>query len=114
MLIFKFSEFRTDDKFLVVTLFHTTYDLRIDTEALRDCDDLLGMLRREIDLKTVTHVEHLVHLGPIGAALLVDCSEKWRYREKIVLDDTDVVADEMQNLGLSSARAMHHTMNLRT
>ena len=98
----------------MITLFHTTYDLCIDTEALRDCDDLLGMLRREIDLKTVTHVEHLVHLGPVGTALLVDCPEERRYREEIVLDDADVVAYEMQDLGLSTARAVYHSMNLRT
>ena len=98
----------------MVTLFHTTYDLRIDTEALRDGDDFLGMLRREIDLQTVTHVEHFVHLRPVCAALLVDCPEKRRYREEIVLDDADVVADEMQNLGLSSARAMYHAMDFRT
>ena len=33
-LILKFSEFRTDDKFLVVTLLDTTNDLSIDAEAL--------------------------------------------------------------------------------
>ena len=60
-LIYKLSEFRADDKFLVVALLHSSYDLRVDTEALRDLDDLLGMLRRKINLETMAHVEHLVH-----------------------------------------------------
>ena len=98
----------------MVTLLHAAHYLRIDAEALRNGDDLLGMLRREIDLKTVTHVEHLVHLGPFGTALLVDCPEERRYREEIVLDDADIVTHEMQDLGLRSTRTMNHSVNLRT
>ena len=51
----------------------------------------------------MTHIEHLVHLCPICAALLMDSSEERWYREEIILDDADVVAHEMKNLGLSTA-----------
>ena len=44
-LINKFSEFRTDYKFLVVTCLYTAYDLCIYPETLRDLDDLFSMLR---------------------------------------------------------------------
>ena len=39
------SEFRADDKFLVVTLLDTADNLRVYAEALRDGDDLVCMLR---------------------------------------------------------------------
>ena len=102
-LIFKFSEFGTDDEFLMVTFFYTAYDLSVDSEALGDRDDLLGMLGCEIDLKTVSHVEDLVHFCLVCAALLVDRPEKRRNREEVVLDHADVVSHEMQDLCLSSA-----------
>ena len=35
MLIFKFSEFRTDDKFLVIALFYATNDLSVYADADR-------------------------------------------------------------------------------
>ena len=99
-LINKFSEFRTDDEFLVVTLLYSADDLSVDSEALGDCDDFLSMFRRKIDLKTMTHIEHFVHLGPVSAALLVNGLEERRNREEVILDDADVVADEMKDLGL--------------
>ena len=114
ILIYKLTEFRTDDKFLVVTLLYAADDLSVDTETLGDSDDFLRMFRRKIDLEAMTHVEHLVHLGPIGAALLMNGLEERRNREKIVFDDADVVADKMKNLGLSSTRAVYHSMNLWT
>ena len=112
MLVNKFSEFRTDDEFLVVTSLYSADDLCVYTEALRDLDYLLGVLWRKVNLETMTHVEYLVHLCPVCAALLVDSLEKRRYREEVVLDHTDVVAYEMKDLGLSAARAVNHTMDL--
>ena len=42
--IHELSEFRADNKFLVVTLLDTADNLRVNAEALRDGDDLLSML----------------------------------------------------------------------
>ena len=39
------SEFRADDKLLMVALFNATDNLRVYAEALRDGDDLVCMLR---------------------------------------------------------------------
>lgn len=44
---------------------------------------------------------HLVHLLPVGFALLVDEVEEGRDREQIVLDDMQIL-DEVQRLGLST------------
>ena len=87
----------------MVALLYSSDDLSVDTEALRDLDNLLGVLWREVYLETMTHVEHLVHLSPVCAALLVDSLEERRYREEIVLDHTDVVAHEMEDLCLGTA-----------
>ena len=70
MLIDKFSEFRTDDKFLAsCALLHATYNLCVNTEALGNLDNLLSMLWRKIYLHTMTHIEHLRPLGPVCTAL---------------------------------------------
>ena len=103
MLIDKFSEFRTDDKFLVVALLYAAYDLSIDTETLRYLDDLLRMLWGKIHLHTMTHIEHLIHLCPVSTALLMNSLEEWRNREKVVLDHAAVVTDEMKDLCLCTA-----------
>ena len=87
----------------MVALLYPSDDLSVDTEALRDLDHLLGVLWREVYLETMTHVEHLVHLGPVCAALLVDSLEERRYREEVVLDHTDVVAHKMKDLCLRAA-----------
>ena len=72
------------------------------------------MLRRKINLQAMAHVEHLVHLTPVGVALLLDCAEQGRYREEVILDDAAVVAHKMEHLGLCPTGAVHHTVNLRT
>ena len=69
------------------------------------------MLLGEVDLHAVSHVEDLVHLCPVGAALLLDCLEQRRDGEQIVLDDTYSI-DEVQHLGLCPARAMHHAVDV--
>ena len=88
-----------DVELLLVTGLYTTYDLCVDAEALANLDDALCLVGREVDLHAVTHVEHLVHLGPVGMALLVDGLEEGRHGEHVVLDDVQVV-DEVQDLCL--------------
>ena len=60
----------------------------------------------------MSHVEHLVHLLPVGAALIVNCSEKRWDGEHVVLDDTAVVANKVKNLCLSSTCAVYHSMDV--
>ena len=66
VLILELSEFTLDEKALLA-FFNVTHNLGIDIEALREGDDLLSNLWTNVDLHAVTHVEHLVHLLPIGA-----------------------------------------------
>ena len=85
--------------------------LRVDVETLGDGDDLVGILGTDIDLQTVTAVEDLVHLAPVGTALLGDDAEEGRDGEHVVLDDAAVVAHKMQHLCLGAARAMYHAVD---
>ena len=87
----------------MVASLNTANHLSVNTEALRDLDHLLSMLRREVNLESMTHIEHLVHLSPVSTALLMDSLEERRYREEVVLDDAHVVAYEMEDLGLCTA-----------
>ena len=60
----------------------------------------------------MTAVEHLVHLFPVGAALLADhLKQRWN-REHVVFDHLAVIPYEMQHLGLCATGAVHHAMNL--
>ena len=61
------------------------------------------MFRREVDLETVSHVEHLVHFRPVSSALLMDSPEKRRYREQVILYHTHIISYKMQYLGLRTA-----------
>ena len=89
----------------MVTCLDTSYDLRIDTETLGNGNHLLRMLRREVNLEAMTHIEHLVHLSPISTALLMNGLEERRNREKIILDYADIVTHKVKDLGLGAARA---------
>ena len=102
-LVNEFAELRTDNQLLVVTSLNTAYNLSVDTEALRDLDHLLSMLWREVNLETMTHIEHLVHLSPISAALLVNRLEERWYREEVVLDHADIITNEVKDLCLCTA-----------
>ena len=62
----------------------------------------------------MTHVEYLVHFLPVGLAMLLNEAEQWRNGKHVVLDNTAVVAYEVQNLGLCATGAMNHTMDFRT
>ena len=64
--IFERTEFRLDGQALLAFL-DATDDLGVDIKRLREGDDLVGHLGTHVDLHAVTHVEHLVHLLPIGA-----------------------------------------------
>ena len=86
-------------------------NLSIDIETLADFDYLLGFVGRKINLQTMSHIEDLIHLLPIGARLLVDGAEERRNREKIVFYDVQVL-DEMQHLGLRTTGTMHHAMDV--
>ena len=109
-LIIKFAELTSNGQ-RALTFLDVTDDLRVDVEALADGDDLLGIFGTDVDLKTVSAVEDLVHLAPVGAALLGDDAEEWRHGEHIVLDDAAVVAHEVQHLGLGAAGAVHHAVD---
>ena len=89
-------------------------NLGIDVKRLRECDDLLSNLWTDVNLHAMPHIEHLIHLAPIGSGALVDSTEEWGDREHIVLDHATVVVDKMEHLRLGAACAMHHTVNLRT
>ena len=91
--------------------FDAADNLGVDVERLGNLDDLLSFFGWEINLQTVTHVEDLVHLLPIGARLLVDSTEQGWDREEVVLDDVQVL-DEMQHLGLRTARTMYHAVDV--
>ena len=86
--------------------------LRVDVEALRDADDSLCILRSDIDLEAMAHVEDPIHLRPIGAAAVLNDLEQRRDGEHIILDDAAVFTDEMEDFRLCASRAMHHAVNL--
>jgi len=87
-------------------------NLGVDIEAAADIDDLLCHLGTDVDFHAVAHVEHLVHLAPVGAAALVDNLEERWYREHVVLDDAAVLAHKVEHLGLCAACAVHHAVYL--
>ena len=72
------------------------------------------MFGRKIYLKTVSHIEYLVHFAPVRIALFLDSPEQWRNREKVVFDNAAIVAYKVQNFGLSAAGAVYHTVNFGT
>lgn len=88
-------------------------DLSVDVETLAHGNDLVGNLWADIDLHTVPHVEHLVHLFPVGAGTVVDDLEQWRNGEHVIFHDAAVLAYEVQHLCLSTACAVHHSVDLR-
>ena len=75
----------------MVAFFDASDDLCIDVEALADGNDFFCVLGCEVDFQTMSHVEHLVHLGPVSAALFLNGLEQGRDGEEIVLDDSHIV-----------------------
>ena len=64
-----------------------------------------------ISFQSVPHVEYLIHLLPVGLAFFLDNAEQGWHVEHVVLDDVHLIG-EMQHLGLGTAAAMHHAMNM--
>ena len=91
-----------------------SHNLGIDVERLGNGNDLLGHLRTHVDFHAMSHIEHLIHLFPVGARTLMDGTEEWGNREHVVLDDTAVVVNEVEYLGLGTTCAMNHTVNIGT
>ena len=111
MLIIELAELRADGERARAFL-DVANDLCIDVERTADGDDLLGHFGAYVDFHAMAHVEHLIHLAPVGAGTIVDGSEEWGYGEHVVLHHAAVVGYEMEHLRLSASRAMHHTVNL--
>ena len=105
------TKFATNGKTLLAFL-NTSDNLRIDVERTRNFDHALGVFRRKIDLKTVPHVEDFVHLAPVRTAFFGDGAEKRGHGEQIVLNYAAIVGNEVQNLRLCAAGAVHHAVNL--
>ena len=66
ILVIKFSKLALDGQALRA-FFDMSDNLCIDIERLADGYHLLGYFRTHVDLHAVTHVEHLIHLLPVGA-----------------------------------------------
>ena len=65
-LVFEGAEFALDGEALGAFL-DVADDLGVDVERTRKGNDLFCDFRTDIDLHAVPHVEHLVHLAPVGA-----------------------------------------------
>ena len=68
-------------------LLHAAYDAGRYAERFADFHHAGGMLLGQIDFHAMAHVEHLVHLLPLRAALLLDECEQRGDGEEIVLND---------------------------
>ena len=91
---------------------HPSHNLRVDVEALAHLDHLLRVLRGAVHLHAMPAVEHLVHLAPLRPAALVDQPEQRRHRQHVILDHVEPVHEEVANLALRAAGAVHHTVNV--
>ena len=61
----EFTEFALDGQALC-TFLDVSDHLSVDVETLADGDDLFCHFWTNVDFHAVPHVEHLVHLFPIG------------------------------------------------
>ena len=111
-LIPKFSEFALYGK-TARTFFHVPDDACINMEGGSNIDDCLCMLRTEVYLHAVAHIEYFVHFSPICTALFCNNLEEGWNREHIVLDNTAMLSYEVKHLCLGSSRAMNHAMDNR-
>ena len=94
------------------SLFDMTDNLRVNVETPGYIDHLLGVFRAEVDFQTVSHIEYFVHFRPVCSALLGNSPEKRRDGEHIVFYNLAVLAYEMKNLGLRTACAVYHTVDM--
>ncbi len=109
--ILEAAVFRQDGQTVGRSVLHAADHTGVDAERFRDLDHLLCLVGAEVDLHAVAHVEHLVHLGPVGARLLADELEQRRDGEHVVLDHM-LVLHEVHHLGLGAAGAMHHAVDV--
>ena len=91
LFVVEIAKLAVDVELLLVAGLYAAHNLRIDAKVLADFDDALCLVGREVDFHTVTHVEHLVHLGPVGVALFVNGLEEGRHGEHVILDDVEFV-----------------------
>ena len=111
LLIFKFSVLGLDEQ-RALAFFYMADNLSVYIETLTEGDNLLCHFRTYVNFHAMTHVEHLVHLLPVCATLLLNGLEEWGYGEHVVFDNAAVIAYKMEHLCLSTTRAMNHTVNL--
>ena len=81
---------------------HATYDPGRNAETFRYFNDFSGVFFIQIDFHTVSHIENLIHFGPVGAALLLYKFEQRGFGEQVVFYDVQIL-HKMQYLGLGSA-----------
>ena len=86
-------------------------DLAINIELLGDGNHFISGLFVGVNLQTVTHVEDLVHLVPVGARGGLDHLEQGRQSQHVVFHDVQFV-NEVQHLGLGAAAAMDDAVDL--
>src|SRR5690606_19829402 len=92
-------------------MLNTTNYLRLHAQATGYVDDIAGNLLFDIQLHPVSHVEHFVHLTPIGSTLLVYDSKQWWYIEEVVFNYVNLV-DEVQHFRLCPTTAVNDAVNL--
>ena len=89
-----------------------TDHLRLDTVRASDVDQTTcSLLAIDVHLQAMTHIEYAEHLAPRGLALLLNGAEQNGGGEEIVFDYVQII-NEMQNLGLRTATAMDHTLDI--
>ena len=74
--VLEFSVFACHGDLRFRSFLHVSDDAGVDVETLGDVDYAVGGLLVGVELHAVTHVEHFVHLLPVGAALVVDHFEQ--------------------------------------
>ena len=62
LLVMEITKLAMDIELLLVASLYAANDLCIDAKALADFDDALSFVGGEVNLHTVTHIEHLIHL----------------------------------------------------
>ena len=82
-------------------------------EAFGNLDHAGGMLRSEIDFHAVSHVEHLVHLFPVGSRFALNQVKQRRHGEHVVLYHM-LVLDKVHDFGLGASRAVNHAVDVGT
>src|SRR5690606_17990451 len=107
----KLAVLRFDSHLFIHCGLHPSHDPGLDAERFGYCNDVSGNFFGHVQFHPMPHIEDFVHLLPIGAGFFLDQLEKRRNREKVVLDDMERL-DEMEYLGLRTATAVDHPVNL--